>query len=87
MRFHRGGAWLAEDPNLLPPGQTALHNLMSGIMSTSAQLYINGLKAVHRTLSPVLCAKVFSAMKEIRQLLITADSFNEQVHQVKKLWQ
>ena len=69
------------------PGQTAMHNLMSGIMSTSAQLYINGLKAVHRTLSPVLCAKVFSAMKEIRQLLITADSFNEQVHQVKKLWQ
>ena len=68
-------------------GQEGQAAMVCGLLTYSAQLFINGLKSVHQSLGPVLCAKLFVAMKEVKQLLVTADSFNEHVHNVKKPWE
>ena len=68
------------DMSTQPPGQTAMLNLMSGLLKYSSQVYMTGVQALQTQLSPILCAKVFSAMKEVKQLLVVGDSFNERVH-------
>ena len=54
------------DMSTQPPGQTAMLNLMSGLLKLSSQLYMTGVQALQAQLPPILCAKVFSAMKEVK---------------------
>jgi hypothetical protein len=68
-------------------GQEGQAAMICNLLTYSTQTHINGLKSVHQSLHPVLCSKLFVAMKEVKQLLVTADSFNEQVHNVKKPWE
>ena len=68
-------------------GQEGQAAMICNLLTCSAQLHTNGLKTVHQSLHPILCSKLFVAMKEVKQLLVTADSFNEQVHNVKKPWE
>ena len=60
--------------------------MMSGFQSLAAEAYVRGLRLVHRELPPVLCAKLFTAMRVVRQLLVTADTFNEQVHRADRVF-
>ncbi|QDZ25125.1 hypothetical protein HOP50_16g76720 [Chloropicon primus] len=70
-----------------PPGQKAMETLVSRFLSLSSQVHINGLKSMCDMLSPVLCGKLLIAMKEVKQLLVAADSFHEQVHKAEKVWE
>ena len=56
------------------------HNLALLRSTQHTQVQFYALQALQAQLSPILCAKVFSAMKEVKQLLVVGDSFNERVH-------